>query len=222
MGIGYNPSIVTDGLVLCLDAANPKSYPGTGNQFKSMIPNSNWWSITNAIFNSEGYFTFNGTDSRIESTGNINSFNPDTQLTTIVVWFRPTATPANNSPVFSDSWGPEYGIWYNNSNQIQYAAYGSSFKAHTVNTWCCATLMVDVQGGTTYRTCFYNDELVARNIGSGTGNGLNDTPFRLGYDVNTGVSLFQGDIAALMLYNRHLTDSEVVRNFQAFRGRFGI
>lgn len=30
MGIAYNTSIVRDGLVLHLDAANPKSYPGTG------------------------------------------------------------------------------------------------------------------------------------------------------------------------------------------------
>lgn len=30
MGVGYNTSIVRDGLVSYLDAANPKSYPGTG------------------------------------------------------------------------------------------------------------------------------------------------------------------------------------------------
>lgn len=30
MGVGYNPRIVTDGLVLCLDAANKRSYPGSG------------------------------------------------------------------------------------------------------------------------------------------------------------------------------------------------
>ena len=29
MGVGYNPRIVTDGLVLCLDAANPRSAPTT-------------------------------------------------------------------------------------------------------------------------------------------------------------------------------------------------
>ena len=30
MGTNYNPRIVTDGLVLCLDAANPRSYPASG------------------------------------------------------------------------------------------------------------------------------------------------------------------------------------------------
>jgi len=32
MAISYNTSVVRDGLVLHLDAANPKSYPGTGSK----------------------------------------------------------------------------------------------------------------------------------------------------------------------------------------------
>ena len=41
MGIAYNSKIVTDGLVLCLDAANPKSYPGTGTTWKDLSGNGN-------------------------------------------------------------------------------------------------------------------------------------------------------------------------------------
>ena len=36
MGTTYNPAIVTDGLVLCLDAANKRSYPGTGTTWSDL------------------------------------------------------------------------------------------------------------------------------------------------------------------------------------------
>ena len=56
MGINYSPKIVTDGLVLCLDAANPLSYPGSGstwNDLSGVIGNvnvasrNNDWSFVN-------------------------------------------------------------------------------------------------------------------------------------------------------------------------------
>jgi hypothetical protein len=39
MGIAYNPRTITDGLVLCLDAANSKSYPGSGTTWTDLSGN---------------------------------------------------------------------------------------------------------------------------------------------------------------------------------------
>ena len=39
MGISYNPRTITDGLVLCLDAANTKSYPGSGTTWADLSGN---------------------------------------------------------------------------------------------------------------------------------------------------------------------------------------
>ena len=36
MSLNHSPSIVTDGLVLCLDAANKRSYPGTGTAWTDL------------------------------------------------------------------------------------------------------------------------------------------------------------------------------------------
>jgi hypothetical protein len=41
MAISYNPRIVTDGLVLALDAGNPKSYPGSGTTWTDLSGNGN-------------------------------------------------------------------------------------------------------------------------------------------------------------------------------------
>jgi hypothetical protein len=43
MAISYNPRIVTDGLVLALDAGNPKSYPGSGTAWTDLSGNGNIW-----------------------------------------------------------------------------------------------------------------------------------------------------------------------------------
>jgi hypothetical protein len=42
MGIAYNPRTITDGLVLCLDAANPKSYPGSGTTWTDLSGRGNY------------------------------------------------------------------------------------------------------------------------------------------------------------------------------------
>jgi hypothetical protein len=46
MGVNYNSKIVTDGLVLCLDAANRKSYPGSGSTWADLV-SSNVGTLTN-------------------------------------------------------------------------------------------------------------------------------------------------------------------------------
>jgi hypothetical protein len=47
MGLGHNPKIATDGLVLCLDAANQKSYPGSGTVWGDLSGNGNDGDIVN-------------------------------------------------------------------------------------------------------------------------------------------------------------------------------
>ena len=41
MGLGHSPRIVTDGLVLCLDAASKRSYPGTGTTWTDLKGGNN-------------------------------------------------------------------------------------------------------------------------------------------------------------------------------------
>ena len=58
MGIDYNTIITTDGLVGYWDAANPRSYSGSGNTWYDLTPNGNNLTLTNSpTFNSSGYFT---------------------------------------------------------------------------------------------------------------------------------------------------------------------
>ena len=63
MALNHSPSIVTNGLVLCLDAANTKSYPGSGTTWTDISGNGTSGTLTNGpVFNSAnlGYFVFDG------------------------------------------------------------------------------------------------------------------------------------------------------------------
>ena len=70
MGIAYNTSIVSDGLVFALDAANSRSYSGSGNTAYSLVNNinfrlNNWVGFTSA---NRGMFSFDGTNDNLTST----------------------------------------------------------------------------------------------------------------------------------------------------------
>ena len=62
MALAHNPRIVTDGLVLCLDAGNPKSYPGTGTSWYDL---SKTGAVATAVngptFNTDKFY-FDGTN----------------------------------------------------------------------------------------------------------------------------------------------------------------
>jgi hypothetical protein len=65
MALAHSPSIVTNGLALCLDAANPRSYPGSGNTSYDISGFGRTFSLTSVTFDSANYgsFTFNGSTS---------------------------------------------------------------------------------------------------------------------------------------------------------------
>jgi hypothetical protein len=49
MGIAYNPAIIRSNLVLCLDAANPKSYPGSGTTWTDLSGFGNNGTLINGV-----------------------------------------------------------------------------------------------------------------------------------------------------------------------------
>ena len=79
MGTSYNPKIITNGLILNLDAGNKKSYSGTGSNFYDIQKNKNIITLNNSpTFSSSngGYLTFNGTTQYgLLSTPNLISAN---------------------------------------------------------------------------------------------------------------------------------------------------
>ena len=66
MGLAHSPRIVTDGLVLALDAANTKSYGGSGTTWTDLSGKGNNGDIDGATHNSDGYFSFDGSNDKVD------------------------------------------------------------------------------------------------------------------------------------------------------------
>jgi len=84
--------IVTNGLVLYLDAGNLKSYPGTGTSWLDLSKNNNTSTLTSTTFVSpySGGINFNGTS----SLANSNFINPFAE--TIIVWAKSNTSTWND------------------------------------------------------------------------------------------------------------------------------
>jgi hypothetical protein len=107
MAVGYNPRVVTDGLVLALDAANVKSYPGSGTTWTDLSGKGNNGTLSNGVqhtdgpFFGAGYVEFDGTGDNlsISSTSSLGGFSGDF---TIEFWFK--GDDQAGFAVFLESW----------------------------------------------------------------------------------------------------------------------
>ena len=88
MAFNYSPKIVTDGLVLYLDAANTKSYPGTGTVWTDISRTNNNGTLTNGpTYTSTfgGSIVFDGTNDSVVSANTINITGASAR--TMNIWF---------------------------------------------------------------------------------------------------------------------------------------
>lgn len=226
MALAHSPSIPRRNLALYIDAKNPKSYPGSRTTWFDISGNNLNWTLVNApTYNAAGYFTFNGIDQYAERNGLIQSL--DISFQTISIWFRPVSTPAANRPVWSDSFGPEIGVWIDQNNDVRSYVYGSSNATNVPNNnW--VNVLFNFQtaapnSGLSYKFIPYiNGSPIQANITGTVGNGLNDLPLNIARDPGQPTLLSNIDVAIFQHWTVLLTTEEVQQNFQALRGRFGI
>lgn len=211
--------IVTEGLRVYLDPSKVSSYPGTGNTIYDLSGGNNFNVSSPEVIRDGKIITKSNVDYTLSGASN---FNLDGD-STVEVLFKPTKVPSGQVPVITDNWGPEYGIWYNSNQRIQYAAYGSFQNEETsapIGEWVMATLTVDPgvrnSGDQTPFSAYINGKHVVSTYYT-TGNGMNDQPLTLGYDYRGGSRDFaaqlDGEIASVKLYNRRLTHSEILQNY---------
>ena len=224
--------IVTDGLVLALDAANDKSYPDTGTTWTDLSGNGNNGTLVNGVgYNSGngGSLTFDGSNDYVSIPYNSNSM--DFSLAqTICMWLKPTtgATSARRNP-YNQAYGGSgtlthepggvinYYFGTNGGNAQPYVGIGSGFTLSENET---AFITVTRNQNTNVCQWYKNAVLYTNTTAGGYATVANSTTsiwIGDGY-----VSGFLGNIYNVFLYNRYMTADEVLQNFNATRGRFGI
>jgi hypothetical protein len=223
MGLSHSPRIVTDGLVLCLDAANRKSYPGSGTSWTDLSGLGNNGTLTNGPTfdaNNNGSIVFDGTNDFVQCSGSIT-----VTAATFVCWIRRNGTQGTYDGILFSRGTNVTGINFQSSNQL---GYHWNDAASTYNwasgltipdlTWCMVAVSVTSTTATAY-LCQASGITTATNIISHTSSVIDD--IKLAQD-DTGGRFFTGNIAQVSLYNRALTAAEVQQNFNALRGRYGI
>ena len=201
MSISYNPRVITDGLVLCLDAGNTKSYPGSGSTWYDLSGNGNDHTLIGSPGYSSGIFTLNGSTqgfTRATSMNGVSSTN------TVVIWYSTTD-------------GQELWIRGNQSNSYYLgASYGNNYYDDNVGS---ATYWVDLNSVTNPVTEGYRNGAFhmweAKNVNF-TGSGWAYFEWFL-YPSSWQMA---GNVANIMIYNRNLTSDESRQNYNATKSRF--
>jgi hypothetical protein len=232
MATEYSPQISTNGLVLCLDAANPRSYvSGSTNWFNLANTTISGSLINGPTYSSAnlGSIVFDGTNDWINlGTNNSHIF---TSSYSISIWLKNTTTTSTNEFIIICGVGTlnggqlNYAIRKISSSYIWYLSDGTNvyeFVSNaTLNTLPTNIVFnMDSNGSVSIyvngvldksSTSFYSNYVGTRNqlAISGIVNG-------------GGASFFSGTIYQTLMYNKSLTVSEITQNFNALRGRYGI
>jgi hypothetical protein len=242
MAFNYSPKIVTNGLVLYLDAANTKSYPGTGTTWTDVSRSRFNGTLTNGpTFNSGncGNIVFDGVDDYIGGSGidNISLLLGGSSAVSISMWVKRSALSAGTGRTFlgfSNSSGVhKLLINFNATNSI--SVFGRSANETgqgivTTNTFTSLTDWYNIVGiliyGTNTILCYVNSILQPATgtisfsqstLALGTVVGSN----RIGSEILSS-TLFPGNIAQTLIYNRSLTTTEILQNYNATKTRFGL
>jgi hypothetical protein len=241
MAFGNGPRIVTSGLVLSLDAADRNSYPGSGTSWRDVSGNGNNGTLTNGpTFNSanQGSIVFDGTDDYV-NCGSGSSVNITGTQLTLNAWVYRTALNSNVSNYrriiekaaaypalqyslvttptgFSSGEGRLLLDMYIDSS-IPTGAIGSTQLQ--LNTWYCVAATYDGSFRRLYVNGILDGQLAT------TGN-ITPTVSNLGigdYLLESGTTYaWNGRISNTMIYNRALTASEILQNYNAQKSRFGL
>jgi hypothetical protein len=227
MGHYFNPNIVTDGLILSLDASNTRSYPGSGTAIFDLSGKDAHATINGVVpfvgAGSSSYWNF----ATAASTKYISSTLSQPYLDCTIVFYPDFSLVSNAGLVgliaaSNDTTNTDKSMRFKNANGTAWQVIAST----GINT--------DDWGnpGTTY---YVNGAAVADGASLNNGWNIvgayrtNQTTFPSSFayylgteGYNANVRDFQGRIAMCLMYNRQLSAAEHAKNYNALRKRFGL
>ena len=230
MGVAYNSKIVTDGLVLCLDAGNIKSYPGSGTTWTDLSGNGRNGTLTNMEIPSDytstngGILTFGGDDEYAVWSG---SAIPLTAAT-FIVWIKrgaatgqaaraglimsrnPIATGMNLNPNLSN-----FALAYHWNDDGATYSWNSGLII-PLNSWsmCALTVTSSLATGYLYQASGLTTATNSTSHGSTSMSVIN-----VGRDAYESRP-YLGSMAQALIYNRALTATEIRQNYLATKSRY--
>ena len=231
MGAYGGPDIVTDGLVYALDAANSRSYSGSGTSATDLTGDSTSTTLVNGVgysSNDLGYFDFDGVDDRIRI---VYAAQPATSGITVIAWVYPDEDATTGGRSRGSAWGGPgamyLGLWPNSSTGssavhagVQTSSGRPTIQTGTIytNQWSMLAMCYDGSNTKTY----LNGELIGTV--SQTGNISYNTNYYVGTynDLGDSNHNWPGRISYATMYNRGLNATEIKQNYNAIKSRYNL
>ena len=226
MSASINPDIITDGLVLCLDAGNPASYPGSGTLWTDLSGNGNNGTLTNGpTFDStnKGSIVFDGTNDYVATSLALPS--PVTTPTTFDIIFRNNSATAGSKGLIGASAyassGFSVGLINGQANMRHtYNASGSAFEGNFVYNTSTITHGTFIFNGR--NIIGYRNTTSVLSTTAGFDAVANSNGISIAYNQQGGWTFSQVNIYVVRIYNRVLSVSEIIQNYNATKGRYGL
>jgi len=244
MSFHHSPQIVQSGLVLLLDAANTKSYPGSGTTWNDLSGNGNHITLYNSPTFNSSHITLDGLSQYMRTTNTLDLSSYDS--VTVEIWYK-TEVDTTYAQIFehTDNWNTNDGGFglYSHNNGSTYTknthhtnfnplAGGTSIARdyiYTIDTnWTCVdhivSQIVDATGRLTY-----TDGTLQAFSGATRPTTTNTTTYEtlvndyMYFGARGGASSFGNtSFSQIKIYGKKLTQSEITQNYNALKGRFGL
>ena len=231
--------IVTDNLVLNLDAGDSNSYSGSGTTWTDLSGQGNHATLVNNptySSNNGGYLNFDGSNDyatlpNMDLTGNELTFSIWTYCTTtsqsasLIFLGDSTASHGNGRIIqvhlpYAVTGGQYYfDKGYDGSSSASYDRInGSISSSDYLNQWVNWSFTANASTGS--MKIYRNASLYAS--GTGKTKTFSNSDGDMKYIAYSGTNYYQGRISNLQLYKKELSASEVTQNFEAAKTRFGL
>jgi hypothetical protein len=238
MAFGNGPKIVTNGLVLSLDAADRNSYSGTGTVWNDLSGNNNNGTLVSGATyssNNGGGIVFDGIDDYIDLKN-----KPKITLNTFSYscWFYPTSfnISARNG-IFSREDARHYILFDNNGQYLiflrgnlhsssgrQFETWIGNAQLVQLNKWSNVTVNVDWTLSTF--SVYHNASLIWSLTDTLLGTSFINTSSQdavIGARYGgTQTQRLIGSVSNFNYYNRVLTQTEIIQNYNAQKSRFNL
>lgn len=217
--------IVTNGLVLNLDAGFTPSYPTTATAWYDLSGNNNNGGLVNGpTFNSSngGSIVFDGADDYV-SCGNNSSLQINQG--TISAWVKTSSPGSSFRGIITKQ--NNYALFTENSVLVTYDWGGGGTRSTGINiadgTWKNVAMTFTTNTGTpSNNTIVYlNGSAVLTTTTKFLNNNV-EAQLGCGGFFGGSSQLLNGNIAIGLIYNRALSSVEVLQNYKAQKGRFGL
>ena len=227
MAFSYSPKIVTDGLVFAVDAANKKSYPGSGTTWTDLAGSNNGTLTNGPTFDSGngGSIVFDGSDDKV-TVGNapLLQITEDITILTVVKFISPyqqyreivSKWVADNNREFEFRLDTDGKLAFldDNGKKVQNANLTISLDEITM-------------AGVTRNLTTNKVEFFINNQSDGQVNysgtvGTSTSDVGVGCRANATFGLNNLNIYLVQIYDRALSSTEILQNYNALKSRFGL